>query len=306
MDNIRPLADAIAVHRGNYSNDGADYSVTELLNPPRVVFLNKRHAAKVPLFVQDLLHSYNGTGSHNYMEYCLTKMPGSKYECETRLRYTVNNRLITGAFDMVYDSSHMYDLKNTSCWKGMFGDKFDWAAQSNIYRWMYHQDRDVVLKALSIIALFRDWNKNQMFRSGPKYPKYPAVEYKMPVWELDETWEFMEGRVNEMIKYEDTPDDDLPECTYEDMWSEPDQVAVMSTRLKSRALRVLSSMKAAKNFVNIHLAKPDCKDTVQSLSYEVRPAVRKRCVDWCPVNNYCCQYQKYLADQAMNKQGGKP
>jgi hypothetical protein len=214
--------------------------------------------------------------------------------------------LITGAFDLVYDKRHMYDLKNTSCWKAMFGDKFDWAAQSNIYRWMYNNDRGITLDALSIVALLRDWNKNQMFRSGPKYPRYPAVEFKMPVWDLDESFKFMEDRVNLMIKYEDTLDDDLPECTYEEMWSDADSVAVMSTRLKSRALRVLSSMKAAKNFVNMHLAKPDCKDSVKTLSYEVRPAIRKRCEDWCPVNKYCNQYQKHLADLAMQGGNTKP
>ena len=81
MDNIRPLADAIQVHRGQYSSGGADYSVTTLLDPPRIVHLNKRHLSKVPLFVEDLLHSYNGTGAHDYWEKMLMLIPNTPYEC---------------------------------------------------------------------------------------------------------------------------------------------------------------------------------------------------------------------------------
>jgi hypothetical protein len=298
MDNIKPLFDAIQVHRNEYSSGGADYSVTTLLDPPRVVFLNKRHLHKVPLYVEDLLHSYNGTGAHNYWEFCLNKIPNTPYECETRLNYTINNRHISGAFDVIYDGHTMYDMKNTSVWKAMFGDKHDWAAQQNMYRFMYWKDRDVILKGLRIVGLFRDWNMYQKVRSGPDYPKYPAMEFKLPLWDFDETENFMEEKVNGLIAHEDTPDDDLPECSYEDMWSEPDKVAVMSTRLKSRAVRVLSNMQAAKNFVSKYLTSPTCKDKISTLSYQVRPAERKRCENWCPVNKYCSQYNKYLAEKA--------
>ena len=300
MDNIKPLYDAIQMHRRQYSSGGADYSVTTLLNPPRVVFLNKRHLSDVDLFVEDLIHSYNGTGSHEYWERMLNLIPNSPYECETRLSHTISNRKISGAFDCVYDGHTMYDMKNTSVWKMMFGDKFDWAAQQNIYRWLYWKTRGQILKQLKIIGLFRDWSVREKQRSGKNYPSYPVMEIKLPVWDLDETLEFMTERVDLMIKYEDTPDDELPLCSYEDMWSEPDKVAVMSTRLKSRAVRVLSDMKTAKNFVSKYLTNPTCKDSVQTLSYQIRQCERRRCKDWCPVNKYCNQYHDYLKQEAKN------
>jgi len=302
MDNIKPLFDAIQVHRNEYSSGGADYSVTTLLDPARVVFLNKRHLHKVKLYVEDLLHSYTGTGAHDYWEKMLTKIPNTRYECETRLSYTVNNRVISGAFDAVYDERVMYDMKNTSVWKMMFGSKDDWAAQQNIYRWLYWNDRQKILKQLKIVGLFRDWNRNNMQRAGKNYPRYPAMEILLPVWDLDDTYRFMEEKVNGLIKHEDTPDDELPECSYEDMWSEPDKVAVMSTRLKSRAVRVLSDMKTAKAYVNKYLAGNSCKDSVKTLSYQIRPCERRRCESWCPVNKYCNQYHDYLKQKAA---GGK-
>jgi len=301
MDKIRPLRDAILIHRNQYSSGGADYSVTTLLDPPRVVFLNKRHLHKVDLFVEDLIHSYNGTAAHDYWEKMLRLIPDTPYEMETRLNTVINNRKISGAFDCIYDETDMYDMKNTSVWKAMFGDKKDWAAQQNMYRWMYHQDRGKWLKTLRIVALFRDWSKREMQRAGSKYPKRPCVEYRLPLWDADRTLDFMEQRVNTMIANETVKDDDLPLCSYEDMWSKPDQVAVKSTRLK-KAVRVLSSMTAAKNFVNNYLKGANCKDSVKTLSYEVRPANRIRCESWCPVNKYCNQYHDYLSAKSK---GGK-
>ena len=294
MDNIKPLYDAIQVHRKQYTSEGADYSVTTLINPPRVVFLNKRHLHKVKLYVADLIHSYTGTGAHNYWEFCLNLIPNSPYECETRLSTTINNRQISGAFDAILDKHTMYDMKNTSVWKMMFGEKDDWTAQQNMYRWMYHNDRGLLLKSLRIVGLFRDWSLRQKQRGGPEYPNYPAMEIKLPLWDLNDTYQYMEERVNLMIANEDVADDDLPECSYEDMWSEPDKVAVMSKRLKSRAVRVLSDMKTAKAYVSKYLAGPTCKDSVQTLSYVIRPCERRRCENWCPVNKYCNQYNEYL------------
>jgi len=299
MDEILPLYDAIQVHRNEYDNAGADYSVTTLLDPPRVVFLNKRHLHKVKLYVADLLHSYNGTGAHAYWQYCLEKKKDTPYVCEERLEITINNRVVSGAYDCVHkENKDMYDMKNTSVWKAMFGDKFDWTAQQNIYRWLYLHHKKVELNSVRIIALFRDWSLAEKFRNGPKYPNHPAEEITLENWKYPKTLEFMEERTNLMIKHENDADDDLPPCSYEEMWAEPDQVAVMSKRLKSRAVRVLSSKKAAEDYIDYHLRNPKCKDKLSDLYLQYRPATRKRCEDWCPVNRYCKYYKEYCAKLA--------
>ena len=188
-------------------------------------------------------------------------------------------------------------MKNTSVWKVMFGSKKDWAAQQNIYRWMYHQTRGKWLDTLRIICLFRDWSLNNKQRSGSNYPARPCMEYRLPLWKPEDTLSFMEDRVDIMKANESVADDDLPLCSFEDMWCKPDQVAVKSTRLK-KAVRVLSSMQAAKNFVSNYLKGASCKDSVQTLSYEIRPAKRTRCESWCPINTYCNQYHDYLLAKA--------
>jgi hypothetical protein len=293
MDEIRPLYDAIQVHRNEYSSGGADYSVTSLLNPPRVHFLNKRHVSEVDLFVEDLLHSYNGTGAHAYWQYCLEKIPNTPYKCEERLNIQILNRHISGAYDALLNEKIMYDMKNTSVWKAMFGDKIDWTAQQNSYRYMYWEEHGKRIQSCRIIALFRDWSLREMQRSSFNYPKYPAVEYLLPIWDWDQCRKHLESRVQLMIDNEDVLDDDLPQCTIEDMWSKPDQVAVKSTRVK-RALRVLPSQEKADEYVSNYLKSPTCKDRAANLSFDVRPAVRTRCEKWCSVNGFCNQYQDYL------------
>jgi hypothetical protein len=188
----------------------------------------------------------------------------------------------------------LYDLKTTSTWKAVFGDKDDWSRQQNMYRYMYWLKYKKELTSLRIFTVYRDWSLANKFRSGKDYPAERCMEYRLPLIPFNEVKDYMHERVQLMIDNEDVKDDDLPRCSFEDMWCDPDTVAVKSTRLK-KAVRVLSSMQAAENFVGKYLEGDKCKDSAKTLSFEVRPSVRKRCESWCPANNYCNQYQEYLA-----------
>jgi hypothetical protein len=303
MDEIIPLYDAIQVHRHEYSSGGADYSVTTLLDPPRVVHLNKRHVHKVDLFIQDMYHSWTGTASHNYMEFCLNKVMDEdgkpKYKCEERNSVTIHDRVVSGAFDVLWlKRMSLWDLKNTSTWKIMFGDKHDWTAQQNMYRYLYWNKNRETIKDLNIIGMFRDWSKANKMRYGKNYPSYPVMKYALPTWDLQKTYNFMAERVALLKAEEDTADDDLPLCTPEDTWSSPDKCAVKADNRKN-ALRVCDSLEQAKEWVAAYLSKPTCKHKIGQLSYDIRVSERTRCEHWCPVNSYCNQYNNYLKAVAM-------
>ena len=300
MDKIIPLYDAVQQHRLMYDSGDTDYSVTTLLNPPRVVHLNKRYAHKIDLYVQDLLYSFTGTAMHEYLEKMLKLAYPDEdiYKMEERLRMVLLDRKISGAFDILRNRKTFYDMKNTSCWKVVKGGKDEWMWQQNMYRYMYWKEYGVEVDDLRIIGVFRDWSKANMFKGGPKYPRHPAVEYRLPIQPYQDTLDFMTDSVKRLKAEEETPDDDLPLCTFEDMWADPDTYAVKSTRIK-RAVRVLSSRTAANNFIAKYLANPNCKDKIDMLSIEKRPAERKRCESWCPANVYCNQFQDYLKAKAL-------
>jgi hypothetical protein len=305
MDAIKPLFDAVNVHRTNYSSGGADYSVTTLLNPPRIVHLEKRHLHKIKRYVKEQLGSFIGTAIHEYMERCLSKVPNTPYTCEERLAITIDDRVVSGAYDFVEDNPvapDMWDLKTTSTWKAIFGDKFDWTAQQNMYRYLYWYHKKKKLKTIRIMAMFMDWSAREMQRYGGKYPREKAVEYSLARWGIDKTYKYMQERVAIMKAEEDTADDDLPLCTYEDMWSKPDKYAVHAIKRKN-ALRVCDSEKDAEAWMSGYLTKDSCKHKIDQLYLECRPAVRTRCDSWCPCNVYCNQYNDYLKAIALNSGG---
>lgn len=305
MDSIQPLFDAIQVHRKNYSSAGADYSVTTLLNPPRIVHLEKRHIHKVDRWVKEQLGSFIGTAIHNYFEECLNAIKNSPYKCEERLHTTIADRHISGAYDIIHLMLlDMYDLKTTSVWKAMFGNKGDWTAQQNMYRYMYWLEHKEELKTIRILAMFLDWSQREKMQYGRKYPNEKVVEYGLTRWSMQETYDYMVDRVQTMKDSEGTDDKDLPLCTYEDMWSKPDKYAVKAVNRKN-ALRVCDSLADAKDWVSVYLQKDTCKHKISQLSYEQRPSVRTRCEHWCPVNQYCNQYADYLTAMAIHNGGKK-
>jgi hypothetical protein len=303
MDAIIPIYDAIQIHRNEYDSGDTDYSVTTLLDPPRVVHLNKRHVKDVDLWIQDLMHSFDGTASHSYLEYCLNKVDGgTKYKCEERFGANILNRKVSGAYDIFWkDDLSLWDLKKTSTWKAMFGSKDDWTAQQNMYRYLIWFHKKIELRHLNIMAWFRDWSKYNKMRYGAEYPGHPIMLYRLPNWDFGDTYNFMETRVQLLKDHEETADDDLPLCSFEDMWCSPDKVAVKSTKRKN-ALRVCDDQAAASKWMSELLAKPDCKHKRANLYYDVRLSERTRCEAWCPVNLYCNQYNDHLKAVAL---GGK-
>jgi hypothetical protein len=94
-------------------------------------------------------------------------------------------------------------------------------------------------------------------------------------------------------------DDELPLCTDEEMWvrNADTKYAVMLSATAQRATRVFDSLGDAQSYCS----GADRKKIVPGVSFiEVRKTSRKRCEEWCDINNFCNQYKEYCA----RKQGG--
>lgn len=303
MDMIEPIRDAFKQHSDHYDNGGADYSVTTLLSPTRIVHLEKRHLHKVSLTVEQQLASMMGTAMHDYLERMLlehnAKAGNTVYTCEERLERRVLDRSISGAYDILYHAGNcLFDLKTTKCAtmvrnKGL---KSDWTKQQNIYRWLIKENKGLDLDALKIIGLYWDWSKYgafqvKDFKARKFYPKCPITTIELPVWDYSTTIKFVNTRVTELIAHESTPDADLPECTPDDMWADPDKWAVKLAG-KAKALTAqCGSKKEAEDYILEHQYNNDTK--LQNYTIEHRPARRIRCEDWCPCNSFCSQWHQY-------------
>lgn len=303
MDSIDPIRHAFEQHSKHYDNGGADYSVTTLLNPTRIAHLEKRHNHKVTLTVEQQLASLMGTAMHDYLERMLlahNKLAGhTVYTCEERLQRRVLDRTISGAYDILYHAANgLFDLKTTKCTtmvrnKGL---KSDWTKQQNIYRWLIKENKGLDLDTLNIIGLYWDWNKYgayqiKDFKLRKFYPKHPITKIILPVWDYQTTIKFVEKKVADLIKHEDTPDHLLPECTSDEMWADPDKFAVKLAGRAKALTAQCTTRKEAEDYIIEHQYNNDTK--LQNYTIESRPARRIRCEDWCPCNSFCNQWHEY-------------
>lgn len=272
-----------------FSGRNSDYFVTELIDAPRIVQLKKRHSEDFERLASSALTSFFGNAVHSQIERGLNRVPNELYLCEKKIRANVLNRVVAGKYDC-YHNGIVYDFKTTSVWKYMFGDTKEWENQLNIYYYLISKYHKLDVKGLEIIAFFRDFKQMESLRNSD-YPKKEVVSIKLPLWDLDTAEDYFMECLKNQIKWEEVPDELLPECTEEDMWEKPTKYAVYQKGLK-RAKRVLDSNEDAEKWIE------DSK--LKNLYIDVRPGERMRCNKFCDCAPFCNQHQDYLKECEEN------
>lgn len=289
------LTDAVEMWQRRSRSFG-DYSVTTLLKPPRVVQLEKRHGHEVERPLESLISAFMGTGVHSMFEenLKLKQITEPRYDIERTIMDKIEDRIISGRFDALWDSQHLYDFKTCKTWKKIFDPGMvEWHQQLNIYAHML-RNRGLDIKSINIIAIYMDWSKMRSLRERD-YPQAPVVEYKLTTWPDEVAGQYLRDRINLMKTCEETADESLPECTTEERWMRHDNggpcvYAVMAKPDATRALRVCDTEAEAREFA------ANSKACTPGVSYiEIRYATAKRCEDFCAINSFCSQYREYIA-----------
>jgi hypothetical protein len=278
---------------------GNDYSCTELLKPPKIVQLERKYNDTIkarPLTDADILgilKAYQGTAIHSALQrslyYFVQKNQKKGYMVERKLWDKILDRKIVGKFDLWLNGA-LYDWKSTSVWKVIFGQDKDYEEQLNIYAYLLRIN-DVKVNILYIIFWLTDWDKMRASQGGD-YPEMQIVQKRIRnLWDMDTQLEFLKFRIGEHIKCEGLPDDELPDCAEEDMWSKPDKFAVHKPKSK-RAMRVLDTNAEAKAYILNSKQKDKEAWTIKK-----RCGSRMRCEQFCKVNEWCGQHKKYMEDK---------
>jgi hypothetical protein len=240
-----------------------------------------------------MLPSFIGTGVHAYVEDCLRRSP-NEYMLEQRLVYSVEDRIISGAFDIFLDGE-IYDIKTCKTWKTVFDPgMIEWHEQQNIYAWLLHQ-QGIEVKALNIIAIYLDWIVTKAAHDRT-YPQDPCVLLKLDLWPWEQTENFLRDRIRLMKHYEQTPDDELPECTREERFEDPTVFKCFKNKEAKRSSKNCDSLDEAIKYM---------KNTAGfgNGSYvEAVYAVRKRCERYCEVNEHCnvyCRYREAIKNNTL-------
>jgi hypothetical protein len=269
-----------------YSKGKADYSVTEIISPPRIQRLRKKHYAEMEQDVADMLWQLLGSALHVVAE----RGQHEGYITEERLYAEIDGVTLSGAIDIQKKTPEgvlITDYKFTSAW-ALRQDKPEWEAQQNIYAWLVSRAKREKVIGVQICALIRDWSRREA-SVKPEYPQAPIQVIDLPLWEESYTERYIRERLNDHRESKVASDweEELPECTPDDRWVRGDAWAVMREG-KKRATKVCETEEEAKEFVS-NMPEKD-KPYIEKRSGEAI-----RCANnFCGVNQWCSQYQNQL------------
>jgi len=266
-----------------YSKGSSQYSVTELLAPPRVRRLREQFQDQLEQDVTDMMWQMLGSALHVVMERGV--MPG--WISEERLFADVNGVTISGQIDLQEQTPNgvvLYDYKFTSAWAVM-NEKIEWEEQLNLYGWLVQTVRQKQVAGLKICALIRDWSRHEVGKEG--YPPKQIHLIDIPLWDYETATKFVRERLDLHRESKVSADwgHNLPECTPQERWQSETTYAVKREGRKT-AIRVLKDLTEAQQ-----LAEKE-KGYV-----ETRPGEPKRCTgNYCGVNEWCSQHRASLAE----------
>lgn len=138
---------------------------------------------------------------------------------EQRLSRKIGKYTITGKFDFIAEG-RVEDFKSTSTFTIMNNTNDDkYTLQGSIYRWL--DPELITADDLAIQFLFTDWNANKA-KADPNYPQRNFQSKIYPLKSLNETEAFIRRKLELIEQYWDSPEEEIPECSDEDLWrSEP-------------------------------------------------------------------------------------
>ena len=277
-----------SLENDSYSDGGADFSATGLLQPPQIRMLKKRYESEISTDVSDRIWILLGQSVHNILE--RANESNTESLTEQRMFVDIDRYKISGQADSIaIEDKILKDYKVTSVWSVIHAKKEtkpEWEQQLNIYAYLYKQTFKQDISALNIIAIMRDWNKSGMLRNKD-YPKCSVAVIPIPLWSEEEQLDFIRERIEKHTDAEVIWDalGELPKCTPEERWAKPDTYAVMKKGRKS-ALRLLPTEEQAKEYIGD-----------QDLSIEFRKGVSTRCEGYCEVSQFCNQYRESMSEK---------
>lgn len=277
--------------RNYYSKGGADYSVTEIISPPRIQRLRAKHWDDMEQDVSDMLWQLLGSALHVVAE----RGTHPDYITEERLNAEIDGVRLSGAIDIqkVTPSGILItDYKFTSAW-ALRQDKPEWEAQQNIYAWLVNKSKCKPVVGVQICALIRDWSRREA-SAKPDYPQAPIQVLDLPLWPLERTEHYLRERIDLHRNSKVAADwgDDLPPCTDDERWLRGASFAVMREG-KKRAVKVCETKEEAIQWMGT-------MDVKEKPYIEERVGEAIRCAnDFCGVARWCSQYQASLKGESQ-------
>lgn len=264
--------------RNFYTKGASQYSVTELMSPPKIRRLREQYDDRIEVDVTSMLASQFGTFMHNKLE--AKEVEG--YINEERLYVEVDGVTISGQIDLQKDDPdgiEIVDYKFVKAWSVMM-NKSDWETQLNVYKWLVETNKRKPIKRLQICAFIKDFSQHE---TKENYPEAEAVMIDVPIWDAVKAETYVRTRLEMHREAKMAHDfgEDLQPCTNEERWAKETTYATKREGRKT-AIRVFKTIEEA-----TELAEKE-KGYV-----ETRQGEYTRCAgNYCGVAEWCSQYQE--------------
>lgn len=277
-----PLVALLA--RDFYTKGASQYSVTELMSPPKIRRMREQYDDEIEIDVTKLIASQLGTFMH-------AKLEGKAiegYTNEERIFHSIDGITISGAIDLQEHTENgviIIDYKFVKAWSVMQAlarNKDEWDIQLNIYKWLVETVKKQKVCGLKICAIIKDYSPHA---TQENYPEAEAVMIDIPMWDSVTTETYVRQRLDmhRVAKQAQEFGEEIQPCTDEERWMSETIYAVKREGRKT-AIRVFKSIEEA-----TELAEKE-KGYV-----EERKGEYKRCTgDFCGVSKWCKQYQGEL------------
>jgi hypothetical protein len=298
---IVPVRDAIRESMNIYESFGSDYSATQLITPPRIIQLYKRHGDQTVIDYKRSGASFVGNGVHAHFEFMLKRSNNPEYLLERYLNDKIAGRRIGGRFDIFHKKEDIYDVKTCKVWKIRFDPQLiHWTEQQNIYAYLLRRMK-IDPKNIYVIAIFLDWIESQSLRQSD-YPSSQFVQYKLPLWDYQTQDTFVKERIAIHKAEEDTPDAKLPLCSSEDMWEKRSTYKVMKSKNAKRSTKNCEDRVEAEAIIQEKQAADQKKKKPtgewDEAYIEKYSGERTRCEKFCAVSQWCNTYIKWIYKQS--------
>jgi CRISPR/Cas system-associated exonuclease Cas4 (RecB family) len=256
LDDVLKLFSA----KNRYDRGDSELSVTQLINSPQQVALEKQNAEAVKIDEDsESVFALMGKAVHKILE----EASPSDSLVEERFFTIVDGVKISGSIDRVRklpDGTYeLIDYKLSSMWGLKDGPKSSWEWQLNMYAYLLEKIYKIKVSKLTIVAMLRDFSQARATVYAPR----PIVFVRIPLWKYAAREAFVERRVrlHKQAK-QDLEHNRLPaRCTPEETW-DTDRAKEWWMKNASRG----------------------------DVYYMDQP---RKCAVYCPVKKWCAQYMQY-------------
>lgn len=220
LTNNKNLPEAIvsAIQNDPYSKQGADFSVTELIKPPRIRALELKHKSDITEDVSDRLWSLYGQIGHGILERAnMADLAEKRFFANIEVSHDdhIKTYVLSGQLDTLsLKDNTLSDYKFTTSWSFMANKepKPEYVAQLNMQNYLLNVN-GLKAEKLQIVGLLRDWQILQA-KKNKDYPQVQIAIQPIPMWSFEETENYIKERVRLHLEALSV----LPECDKDDHW----------------------------------------------------------------------------------------